>query len=540
VSDTASAGGRPKWPRWQLGLLAWIAVLLATTSPYFEAFLSDNERPRLLQAMAIVDAGETAIDGPATRGLPAGADVARARFEGARLHPNKPPGGTVPAVLAYGLVRALGPEAPRMVGFTALARILGGLLPTLIVIVVFWRRFGERLSAPALAGAATIYALATPVASYAKLLYGHQLTACLLFGGVLALTGPPGRRPSLVLSGLGGLLCAAAITVEYQAVFAGLPIAGFLLIRAREPGGLARAGAALAGALVPVLALAGYHQHAFGGLFETPYHHVVVAEFADKHGRGLLGLHLPSAASIHEVLGSAWGGLLPWAPVLLVGIAGALVLARGPTNADSPAANDARQEARLHLAIFAIWLVVVLGLTQSGGWRVGPRYLIAAAPMLLLGLGLALERARTQTRWLIPLAATALAGAFANGLAANVFPSPVPEGSPLRDQLLPLVAEGARPWTLLGPLAIVWPLVILAIVTVFGTLAFAVAEGRELPPRAARGLGLAVGLAVLLGAALTLLPAPAAREAQTFEMLTKIYASTPGPERPAKRIAPLP
>ncbi len=515
-----------------LTLLAVIGLCLGATSPYFEAFLSDNERPRLLQAMAVVDAGETAIDGPSSRGLRPGADVSRADFEGARLHPNKPPGATVPAALAYlGLRATAGGDPIRLATFAALARLFGSLAPTLILLFVFWRRYRSRISAPTLAAAASIYALATPVATYATVLYGHQLTACLLFCGVLALTGKVGERPSSGLSFAGGLCCASAVTVEYGAVFAGLPIGVFLLLRAREPGGVGRCVAALGGALIPIAALAAYHAHAFGSPWTTSYHHVLIQDFAAQHDRGLLGLHLPTAKSLREVWISPWGGLLVWAPVTMLAFGGAVVGATSSATGDV----DARAELGLHLAIFGVWLVVVLGLTQTGGWRVGPRYLVASFPFLLLGLCAAVERMKARP-WLTALmVALALGPTVLNGLAANLFPHLIPEGNPLRDQLWPITQAGREPWGILG----LWPVVVLSVVTVFSTLAMNLAEGTELPRKA--GLALLTGtLGAALYLALATLPRSSSRVEWIRSAITTIYDSAPGGSRPMKRLPLIP
>ena len=52
--------------------------------------------------------------------------------------------------------------------------------------------------------------------------------------------------------------------------------------------------------------------------------------FAQIHGRGLLGLQLPSATSLYEHLISPWGGLLVWAPLCLLGLLAGVDAARGP------------------------------------------------------------------------------------------------------------------------------------------------------------------------------------------------------------------
>ena len=69
--------------QWPAALGAWLVLALAIglNFPYFEQTRNANERPRLMQAMAWVDAGEWAIDGVATRGLEAGPDTSRSAVD---------------------------------------------------------------------------------------------------------------------------------------------------------------------------------------------------------------------------------------------------------------------------------------------------------------------------------------------------------------------------------------------------------------------------------------------------------------------------
>ncbi|MFO0633411.1 MAG: hypothetical protein U0168_11215 [Nannocystaceae bacterium] len=83
-----------------------LALAIEAQLSYFEQTRNANERPRLMQAMAWVDAGEWAIDGVAARGLDAGLDTARSAVD-RRLYPNKPPGTTVAAAAGYRLARAI-------------------------------------------------------------------------------------------------------------------------------------------------------------------------------------------------------------------------------------------------------------------------------------------------------------------------------------------------------------------------------------------------------------------------------------------------
>ncbi|MEX1368734.1 MAG: hypothetical protein AB1Z98_36740, partial [Nannocystaceae bacterium] len=169
-------------------LVLWLGVLLGAVFPYFEATRNANERPRLLQGMALVDEGSWAIDGPGARGLDPGPDVSRSSADG-RLYPNKPPGTTLAAAAGYRVARALADEADPLDlrTYTWWARLIGGLLPTLLLAGLMIRRLVAQFGVGAGAGAVMLYVLGTPAASYAHLLYGHQLAALLLYAGITVL-----------------------------------------------------------------------------------------------------------------------------------------------------------------------------------------------------------------------------------------------------------------------------------------------------------------------------------------------------------------
>lgn len=412
-------------------LLVGLVLVVTGASPYFGGFMNANERPRLLQGIAWWS-GTSAIDGPATAHLEPGIDVSRTPK--GELVPNKPPGTTVPAATAHAVIRATGPYT--LGAYTRLARVFGGWIPMAVLLLIARRRS----SGPAGALALVALALGTPCLSYARLLYGHVLAACCLFGGVSAIDRARlGDR--IGLAALGGLAAGAAVTVEYLAAFAGLPIGIWLLLDARRRKRWRVVAAALVGALVPIVALMAYHDVLFGSPWKTPYHFVVREGFAEIHGRGLLGLTVPTSQSVFEHLLSPWGGLLYWAP-LCVPACWAMVRAvrRG----------EAESFERVSLGIFGLLLVLNLCLAQTGGWRVGPRYLVLAMPFLLPGL----QRVHAWLRR--PVLGPIVIALFGwsllvNYLAAGLFPHLVPEGNPLRDLLLPLWAEGLRPHSLWGP-----------------------------------------------------------------------------------------
>lgn len=412
-------------------LLIGLVLVVTGASPYLGRLMNANERPRLLQAVAWVEAGSWAVDGPTTAHIEPGIDVSRT--PAGALVPNKPPGTTAPAVLAYAVVRAT--NRPSLAALTHLARALGGWVPMIAILVLARRRF----PGPSGAFALVALALATPCLSYARLLYGHILAAACLFGGTLALERAVKER-AVGFAIIGGTIAGLAVTVEYLAAFAGLPIGVWLIVHARRTGSWSVVLAALGGALVPIAGLMLYQNALFGSPWLTPYHFVVREGFAEIHGRGLLGLSWPTGSSVFEHLLSPWGGLLYWAPLSVPAVWAMVVSVRR---------GEADAFERLSLAVFALLLALNLCLAQTGGWRVGPRYLVLAMPFLLPGL-------RRLHGWLDrPVRSAAIVALLGwsmlvNFFAAGLFPHLVPEGNPLRDLLLPLWAEGLRPYSLWG------------------------------------------------------------------------------------------
>jgi hypothetical protein len=247
--------------------------------------------------------------------------------------------------------------------------------------------------------------------------------------------------------------------VEYTAVFAGPAVALWLLWR--ERGRWRVLAAALVGALIPIFILAAYHQAVFGSPWVTGYHRVVREEFVAIHGHGLLGLQLPSASSLYEHLISPWGGLLVWAPLCVLGILAGLHAAR--------VSHEQGERARqlLYAAVAGSLLLVLVGLEQSGGWRVGPRYFVLAMPLTVPGMVAAVRELGRPGRGLgfalvLGLGAAATVLEF---MAANWFPHLLPHGNPVRDLLWPLVASGRvvhglSPWIVAATALGLWGVVL--------------------------------------------------------------------------------
>ncbi|MBK7824267.1 hypothetical protein [Nannocystis sp.] len=487
------------------GPLLGLAALLLYAFPYAERTRNASELPRLLQGMAIVDSGSFAIDGLAGRGLAAGPDVARGVAGG--LYPNKPPGAGLVAAAAYVAARASAGEALTLRRYTWWGRLLAGVLPTLLLCAALARRLRAAFGAHAAWLGLGLYALATPAFAYAHLLYGHQLTACLLtIGALWVVEGVRGDRWRT--AGAGGLLCGAALAVEYSAAFAGLAIAGFVLAWLRR--GRGRAGlAASLGAALPIGLLAWYHAAVYGGPLRTGYHNAVNPEFAAKHGEGFLGLVAPSWTGVHAQLLSSEAGLLWWAPLSLAALAGLWDMSRGPDD------TALRSHARVQLAMFLLLLLTCVSLNFEGGWRVGPRYLVAVMPALALGLAGAarwLTRARPLA-WLLT-AALLTWSAIINGLAASLWPhfDLTNIHQPVSEVLLPLWRAGRTPYTLAGGVTLPIALGLL------GLLWLLAPRGRVRV--AATIVGVAAGIGMV---AATRLIAPHPRSAANLAYIERVW-----------------
>jgi hypothetical protein len=310
----------------------------------------------------------------------------------------------------------------------------------------------------------------TPLFSYARLFYGHALAAALVYAGVVLIErGSAEHRPRPLA--IGSLLASAAITVEYGAAFAGLPIAVMLIWPifaqpgsrtgpASRLGGVQRAALAFGCALIPVALLALYQRAAFGSALATGYHHAADPSFAALHGQGLLGLGRPRWDNVVTHLFARDTGLLAWSPLVIPGVAGLVLLARHH--------YPQSRAARLQLGIFAVIVLMGLGLSFEGGWRIGPRYLVVALPMLTLGFAEFMARWRDDSRTVLNAAMIGVLGfaavwsLVANSMAATLWPhlDPTNIHEPFGAVLIPLWEHGFGPYGL--PSVARWGLVIAA------------------------------------------------------------------------------
>ena len=175
--------------------------------------------------------------------------------------------------------------------------------------------------------------------------------------------------------------------------------------------------------------------------------------------------------------------------MVLIGVWGLVVLA---------VTDNARQtEARLHLAIFTVVLLVGAGLSFDGGWRVGPRYMVITLPGLMLGLSHDFRKLRENPIALGVFATLATWSVLVNTLAGTLWPhiDPTYINSPIGEVLLPLLDDGYAPYGIpwwLGLPGSAW-LPILAALVGLGWFLYRGIEGTR-PRMVGAVVGILIGL----------------------------------------------
>lgn len=393
------------------GWLIAIACAYLYVFPYFPRIHSANELPRVYLVKAIVDDGTVAIDSGVKEWGPT-ADVSPS---GGHQYSNKAPGSSFLAVPAYAVAKAI--ASPGLAGSLWVCRVFAGILPMLAFLWLLWG-FLERFAPdPAIRRLVLVaYALGSMAMTYSLLFYSHQLGAvCVGSAWILALDVADGRRgrPAMVLA---GALAGGALLVDYQAVFAAVPVAVLVIAKLwREPRiELAKTvGAALAGAAVPVMALLLYHDIAFGSPFRTGYD--ASESFAVYHQQGFLGITKLRAEAFWGSLFRPDNGLFVLAPWLLLALPGGYVLWR----------RGQRGVAASSAAVVIIYVLFVSSINfWRGGWGVGPRYITAMLPFMLPAVAVLLQHVKDTYAPAVlgAVAGTIVAGVAIYSLSSLTFP----------------------------------------------------------------------------------------------------------------------
>ena len=439
-----------------------LTVLFLYCFPYFESMKSANELPRVYLTMAVVDEGSFAIDTGARRW----GKTADMSPSGGHIYSNKAPGSSLLAIPAYAILKfakGLTGSEPSLAELTWTFRVFTGVLPTLLFLLLLWRFLGRFAANPQtrrllLAG----YALGSMAMTYSVIFVSHQLAAiCIATAYMIAVWVIEEGLDRRWLWAM-GLAAGCAPLVDYQAAFAGVPIAVYLIyhLAIKEPKrwlGVLYAGL---GAVPPIALLLFYHSRAFGSAFQTGYG--ASKSFAHFHQKGFLGMDEVRSEALHGSLFTLDNGLLVLTPMFLLAIPGWILMAK----------RKQWWHMGTTLSVTLIYLAFVSSINfWRGGWQVGPRYITAMLPFLLVPVAVALTWA--ERRWIARSVTVGLVGVgiFVYGLSSALFPHfPEKFKNPVFELVLTLIGDGHAPYNAgwlvgLRGFASLFPYLLLLLVT---------------------------------------------------------------------------
>lgn len=459
--------------------LAVFALLLVTYLYVFPRWADPNQDSRLKMVVAVVDDGTFQID------KYLGTTVDYARVDG-HYYSDKAPGVAFLGIPVYAALRqvpvfdALTARLQNSAAFQGTLRAEGtgvdaqkvrfalaqvaiaavvGAIPTALLCALLYLWLASILPGRGARLAVVLgYGLLTPAYAYANTMYGHQLSAALLFAAfywVSTARRSPGVPALLVI----GVLLAYAVVTEYPvAVMTGslYLYTAYRLYRLGRP--LDLAWVTFSAAVVAAGWMA-YNNAIFGGPLNLGYNYSEL--WQTQHHTGFMSLTLPSVEALWGITFGLFRGLFVLAPWLLLAAPGFWLWWRS---------GQARAEWGVAVAIsLGIYLFNASSGMWWGGFAVGPRYLLPMLPFFALGAAFAFRAwgDRPVFRLLTVLAfAWSLAATWGLTLAEQAFP-PDTLFNPLAEYALPnwLAGNIARnAGTLLGlrgplgllPLAALW------------------------------------------------------------------------------------
>lgn len=419
--------------RWPYALVFFLYV---ATSPFHQGLNNPNEMVRVYMTRALVEDGSMVID----RAVRDWGPVDDKAVRDGRLYSSKAPLQSLLGVPAYAAARplldALGLPATKR-ALTTVLRLFAAVIPGLIIAGAFlsWaRRRALQLGAPVAAGdgAGLAIALGTMLYPYALTYTGHILAALAAGGAYLAIAQMSRRAPMSPrwrrLALLAGAGAGAAPFAEYPSALMVLPALAAAFWDAKS--WRARAELLLlftAGGAAPFVLGLWAHNEAWGSPLRTGYAFLENRAYVELHGEGFFGVSTPKLEALGGALFSPGTGLFFFSPLLLIGLA-ALVnrcFTRTPPAdpaEEAPEGPGAPLGRSIAIAGLVGFVLEVLFISAHrgwrGGWTVGPRYIIAVAPLLSVWVieALAIPRMRAL------VAAFGAVSIVTTGFAAALYP----------------------------------------------------------------------------------------------------------------------
>lgn len=381
VPDTSRAARAWAWLGRHRFALAMVVAFVYVV-PYFPRIHSANELPRVYLTQAMVHDGTFAID----RGVARWGTTADVSPHAGHHYSNKAPGSSMLAVPAYlvltGVTHAVAGREPTLGEMTWAFRLWTGIVPTLLflwLLAGFLPRFA--LSPTARRLVLVGYGLGSMAFVYSVLFIAHQLSAVAI-GTAWILTVrvlDDGKRDRWMLAA--GFAAGCAPLVDYQALFAALPIAAWATVRLIQTRrGWKPIAWAIVGAAVPIAILLLYHRACFGSPWKTGYD--ASETFAFHHQKGFLGLDELRWEAFTGSTVAGDNGLVVFMPAFLLALPGWAILWR----------RGQRGHAALSAAIAVMYLAFISALNfWRGGWQFGPRYITVMLPFVVPAIAATLD-----------------------------------------------------------------------------------------------------------------------------------------------------
>lgn len=244
------------------------------------------------------------------------------------------------------------------------------------------------------------------------------------------------------VAALAGFLAAMATALEYPCFFVTLALCIYALFALRRP---ARVLFFVLGALLPTLAVAHFQWVAFGDPLSPGHLFVETPGLRAGHEEGFFGASQFHWEAARAFIWDRRVGLAVMTPLTVLAPLGlGLLLRRAQT----------RLEGMVVAALCIITYVAICLMNNwSGGWSLGPRYLVVLIPFLLWAALIALDRGMTHTP--VATRSIALGGLVASIAIAgtlSVYYPHIPDdiSHPLRDLLPALWRADLAPHTVLS------------------------------------------------------------------------------------------
>jgi hypothetical protein len=354
-------------PRRRLGLLAILALAFATALLVQPFGYNQGAHYALVRALAD---GTPRID--AYRDFSGDIGYYKGHY-----YSNKAPGLAFVTLPVYMVAHALGLPS----GVHVLS-LWGVLLPGILLLLLVWR-VGDRAEPGYGFAAAFTLGIASLVLPFLGMYFAHILSALLGFGAFAVLWSERDGPQRLRLVAAAGFLAGFAVVVEYPLALTAVVLGCYAI--SRNPvlkRGLVWTGGVFVG-LLPLLA---FNRWAFGSFTQLSYAHLVANNKPGVPPVVYKPAKQPFQPRVAVELLLSPRGLLTLAPIVALGIAGAVFLYR-----------RRRAEALTIGAIAGLFLLYNTAFIYFGGFGPGPRYLIPALPYAAVGLAAAYRRLPVTT-----------------------------------------------------------------------------------------------------------------------------------------------